>query len=143
MQRDLVVRAQAGDVDAFATLAEGAATRLYPVARLILRDDERARDAVQDALLKSWTDLRGLRDPERFDGWLYRLLVRACYRTARRTRTREVLELRVAIDSDHSSPDALRAVAVRDKLERGFRRMSTDTRAVVVLRHYVGLLLEV
>ena len=88
MQQDLVVRAQGGDLDAFSELTAGRTGRLYAAARLILRDDERAADAVQDALLQAWLDLRGLRDPERFDAWLHRLLVRACYRAAKRHRSR-------------------------------------------------------
>ena len=88
MQRDLVVRAQGGDLEAFSALTAGRTSRLFAVARLILRHDEQAADAVQDALLQAWLDLRGLRDPDRFDAWLHRLLVRACYRAARRRRDR-------------------------------------------------------
>ena len=139
MLRDLVVRAQGGDVDAFSGLTAGRTDRLYAAARLILRDDEQAADAVQDALLQAWLDLRGLRDPDRFDAWLHRLLVRACYRAAKRRRTREVIEIKVASTADPVTPDAQRALAVRDQLERGFRRLSPDQRAVIVLHHYLGL----
>ncbi len=139
MQRDLVVRAQAGDLDAFSALTAGLTDRLYAAARLILRDDEQAADAVQDALLQAWLDLRGLRDPDRFDAWLHRLLVRACYRAAKRRRTREVIEIKVASTADSMTPDAQRALALRDQLERGFRRLSPDQRAVIVLHHYLGL----
>ena len=90
MQQDLVRRAQGGDLDAFSVLTAHRTDRLYAAARLILRDDERAADAVQDSLLQAWLDIRGLRDPERFDAWLHRLLVRACYRAAKRQRTREI-----------------------------------------------------
>lgn len=139
MQRDLVVRAQAGDLDAFSALTAGRTDRLYAASRLILRDDEQAADAVQDALLQAWLDVRGLRDPDRFDAWLHRLLVRACYRAAKRRRTREVIEIKVASNADPVTPDAQRALAVRDQLERGFRRLSPDQRAVIVLHHYLGL----
>ena len=91
MQRDLVIRAQGGDLDAFSALTAGPTNRLFAAARLILRDDEHAADAVQDALLQAWLDLRGLRDPDRFDAWLHRLLIRACYRAARHRREREVV----------------------------------------------------
>ena len=142
MQRELVVRAQSGDVDAFAALTAALTPRLYAAARLILRDDERANDAVQDALLKAWLDLRGLRDPDRFGAWLHRILIRACYRASKRHRTREVLELRVSLEADRSTSDSQRALAMHDQLERGFRRLSTDQRAVLVLRHYLGLSLD-
>lgn len=136
---DMVVRAQGGDLEAFSTLTAGRTNRLYAAARLILRDDEQAADAVQDALLQAWLDLRGLRDPERFDAWLHRLLVRACYRAAKRRRTREVGEIKLASSLDPVTPDMQRALAVRDQLERAFRRLSADQRAVIVLRHYLGL----
>jgi RNA polymerase sigma-70 factor (ECF subfamily) len=139
MQRELVVRAQRGDLDAFSDLTAGTTNRLFGAARLILRDDEHAADAVQDALLQAWLDLRGLRDPDRFDAWLHRLLVRACYRAARRGRQREVVELALDATLEPMTPDAQRAVAVHDQLDRGFRRLSADQRAVIVLRHYLGL----
>ncbi|MEO6207120.1 MAG: RNA polymerase sigma factor [Candidatus Limnocylindrales bacterium] len=139
MQRDLVVRAQGGDVDAFSALTAVRTDHLYAAARLILRHDERAADAVQDALLQAWLDLRGLRDPDRFDAWLHRLLVRACYRAAKRHRSREILEVKVAAIANTMTPDAQREVDVRDQLDRGFERLSKDQRAVIVLHHYLGL----
>ena len=102
MQDDLVVRAQAGDVDAYSALTAGRTSRLYAVARLILRDGEQAEDAVQDALLQAWLDLRGLRDSARFDAWLHRLLVRACYRAAKRRRSREITEITAATQPPRS-----------------------------------------
>lgn len=139
MQDDLVVRAQAGDVDAYSALTAGRTSRLYGVARLILRDGEQAEDAVQDALLQAWLDLRGLRDPARFDAWLHRLLVRACYRAAKRRRSREITEIQAATHAATVAPDAQRALAIRDQLERGFQRLSPEQRAVIVLHHYLGL----
>ncbi|MFL5716793.1 MAG: RNA polymerase sigma factor [Chloroflexota bacterium] len=138
MQRDVVVRAQAGDVDAFSALTFDATKRLHATARLILREDEAAKDAVQDALLGAWLNLRSLRDPDRFDAWLHRLLINACYRTAKRRRVRDVVELTVSTDRD-DTPDVQRDLALRDQLERGFRRLPIDQRAVLVVRHYMGL----
>jgi RNA polymerase sigma-70 factor (ECF subfamily) len=139
MQRDLVVRAQAGDLDAFSELTVDRTSRLFAVAKLIVRDDERAADAVQDALLQAWLDLRGLRDPDRFDAWLHRLLVRSCYRAAKRHRDRSVVEIKIASEATTVTVDSQQALATRDQLERGFRRLTTDQRAVIVLRHYLGL----
>jgi RNA polymerase sigma factor (sigma-70 family) len=139
MQRDLVVRAQGGDLDAFSALTVGVTDRLFGAARLILRDDEQSADAVQDALLQAWLDVRGLRDPDRFDAWLHRLLVRACYRAANRARQRKVVELTNFLTVEPMTSDAQGAVAVRDQLDRGFQRLSPEQRAVIVLRHYLGL----
>jgi len=135
---DLIDRARDGDHDAFSALVEGAVSRLHRVARLILRDDERASDAVQDACLQAWLDIRALRDPARFDAWLYRLLIRSCHREAARARRRRVNE--VHVEALHV-PDRTSAVDLgqRDYLERGFRSLTTQHRAVLVMKHYLGL----
>ncbi len=80
MQRELVERARSGDREAFSALAAASISRLYAVANLILRDGDRAQDAVQEALVSAWRDVRALRDPDAWDAWLNRLTVRACYR---------------------------------------------------------------
>ena len=139
VQRELVIRAQGGDVEAFSTLTVGRTGRLLAAARLILRQDDRAADAVQDALLQAWIDLRSLRDPDRFDAWLHRLLVRACYHAAGRQRLREVTEIDMAYAPEPTIRDAQQDVAVRDQLDRAFRRLSPEHRTVIVLRHYLGL----
>ena len=95
MQRQLVERAQAGDHEAFSVLVRGSYPRLYAVARLILRDLDRAQDAVQEALVLAWRDIRALRDADAWDAWLNRLTVRACYRWVRKVRRRDLIELHV------------------------------------------------
>ena len=75
---DLVERAQRGDHEAFEALVRPHLDRLGAVANRILRDDYAAEDALQDAIVGAWRDLRALRDPDRFDAWLYRALVNAC-----------------------------------------------------------------
>jgi RNA polymerase sigma-70 factor (ECF subfamily) len=138
MQRDLVERARRGDHDAFATLAGAAISRLDSAAWLILRDVEQAKDAAQNALVRAWRDLPTLRDPEAFDAWLHRLLVRACIDEARRLRRH-----RVDVQLDEITPLAIpgdeSAIADRDQLERGFLRLPPEMRAVIVLHHYLDL----
>jgi RNA polymerase sigma-70 factor, ECF subfamily len=134
---DLVERARQGDRDAFASLAAAHVDRLNAVARLILRDADVADDAVQEALVRCWRFLPTLRDVERFDGWLYRLLMRAVNdEFRRRRRFRATME---AIQSELTVSDGASNLADRDQLERGFRRLSVDHRAIVVLHHYLGL----
>ena len=140
MDTDLVVRAQHGDEEAFASLAVAVGGRLHAVAHRILRDIELAEDATQQALLTIWRDLPQLRDPARFDAWSYRLLVRACYAEGRRARDWGP-DLRL-LPVDQPAAEGLSVVVDRDQLERGFRRLSIDHRAVVVLHHYVDLPLD-
>ena len=138
MRRDLVERARRGDHDAFAELAGAAISRLDATAWLMLRDTDRAMDAVQDALIRAWRDLPTLRDPDQFDAWLHRLLVHACsdeLRRVRRTRFDVVI-------TDMTTPaigDSASAIADRDELERGFDRLDPEERAVIVLHHFLDL----
>jgi RNA polymerase sigma-70 factor (ECF subfamily) len=141
MHRELVERAMAGDHDAFSELARVSIARLYAAARLILRDAIRAEDATQEALVAAWRDLSALRDPDRFDAWLHRLLVRACYREARRGRRQLALALEVgATPLVHRDPAI--DLADRDELDRGFARLDADQRTVLVLHHFLGLTLD-
>lgn len=141
MDTDLVTRAQHGDEEAFASLAVAVGDRLHAVAHRILRDMDLAEDATQQALLSIWRDLPQLRDPARFDAWSYRLLVRACYQQGRRERRWEP-HLRLLPSLEPAQADGSSTVIDRDQLERGFRRLSIDHRAVVVLHHYLDWPLE-
>ena len=140
MDTELVIRAQHGNEEAFASLAIAVGDRLHAVSHRILRDIDLAEDATQQALLAIWRDLPTLRDPARFDAWSYRLLLRACYAEGRRAR-QWAPNLRIVPDVP-ATPDTSSNVIDRDQLERGFRRLSIDHRAVVVLHHYLDLPLE-
>jgi RNA polymerase sigma-70 factor (ECF subfamily) len=141
MDADLVIRAQHGDRAAFAAMATEIGDRFLATARKILRDHDLADDATQQALLGVWRDLPTLREPDRFDAWSYRLLVRACYAEARREH-RWAPNLRLTPVDEPVSDDGLRAVDDRDQLELGFRRLSVDHRAVLVLHFYLDLPLD-
>jgi RNA polymerase sigma-70 factor (ECF subfamily) len=144
--RDLVERAMAGDHEAFSELAGASIGRLYVVARLILRDDARAEDATQEALVAAWKRLAGLRDPDRFEAWLHRLLVNACYREARRDRRRGSIEIQVdpltLPEAAGVSADLAFDLAGRDEIERGFRRLDIEQRTVLVMHYYMGFSLD-
>ena len=138
MDRDLVVRARGGDRDAFARLAAAAITRLDAIARMITRDPERAKDAVQEALARAWRDLPGLRDPDRFDAWLRRLLVRTCIDEMRHAR-RRVIEVELTDLHHPGVNDSSLAVADRDALEHAFRRLDPVQRSLIVMYYYLDL----
>jgi len=134
----LVERARDGDDVAFAELVDLLGDRSYAIAYRILRDTERARDAVQQAYLLAWRELAKLRDPERFEVWLHRLLVNACYEEHRRHRRWSAHVRTIPVDPA-GTPDSTVTVAQRDALDRAFRRLTPEHRAVVVLHHHVGM----
>jgi RNA polymerase sigma-70 factor (ECF subfamily) len=141
MDSTLVVRAQCGDREAFSTIAAASYSRLHRVAQNILSDLDLADDATQQALVSIWRNLPRLREPSRYEAWSCRILVNACYSEARRTH-----RWLPAIDPEHGedarSAAALSGIIYRDQLERGFRRLPIEQRAVVVLHHYLDLPLE-
>ena len=139
-QIERVRRAGAGDRDAFDLLAASVVDRLYGVARLVLRDADRAEDAVQEALVRCWRDLPSLRDAHKFDGWLQRILMRAITDEFRSDRRQ--LAIITVLRLEPLSGDVADGVAVREQLDRGFARLTVDHRAVIVLRLYLGLSLE-
>jgi len=135
---DLIAAAKAGDADAFDRLLASQRPRALAAALRVLRNADDAEDAVQDALVIAWRDLPALRDPDRFDAWLGRILVRTCIAEASRHRRRLVVDIQaLPFDIPVASDDFL-SVGDRDQLERGFRRLPPEQRALLVLRHYAG-----
>jgi RNA polymerase sigma-70 factor, ECF subfamily len=137
MDRHLVELARTGDRDAFTSLVHQVSRSLFAVAFRILRDTGLAEDALQTTLVSAWRQLPRLRDADRFEAWIHRILVHACYAESRLSRRAET-SVRM-LDLDGSTPDASRTLADRDELERAFRRLPLDQRAVFVLHHYLGL----
>jgi RNA polymerase sigma-70 factor (ECF subfamily) len=138
MERILVERAMRGDEGAFDTLIDRVGTQLHSVARRILRDPYLAEDATQRALLEAWRALPTLRDPDRFEAWIHRLLVNACHTEARRER-RHRDNVRLLTVDEPAVVDPATRVATQQQLDLAFRRLGVEHRTVVVLIHYVGM----
>jgi RNA polymerase sigma-70 factor (ECF subfamily) len=134
----LVERAQRGDREAFGALAEQSIGHLYDVAQLMLHDSDLAKDAVQEALILTWRDLRALRDPDRFTAWMHRILVRCVYRAATHERRQAAIHV-LDVGGDRAVEDSSRALEDSDQVDRGFRRLKPELRAALVVHHYLGL----
>ncbi len=137
MDRTLIEAARSGNEEAFASIARGSADRLFAVAHRILRDVGLAEDAVQQTLVTAWRQLPELREVDRFDAWIHRILVNACYAEAKRARRWSANVRMLPVDGP-ATPDTTLGVATRDALDRGFRRLPPEQRAVFVLHHYLG-----
>jgi RNA polymerase sigma factor (sigma-70 family) len=138
VDRSLVDQAKRGDEEAFDALARMVGDRCMAIAVRILRDAHLAEDAVQAALVVAWRELRTLRDPDRFEPWLHRILTNECYAEARR-RTRWSSNIRVLPTDEGREAGGILTVNDRDELERAFRRLTLEQRAILVFHHYVGL----
>ncbi|HVE26909.1 MAG TPA: RNA polymerase sigma factor [Sporichthya sp.] len=135
--RDLVERAQNGDREAFGALVGLISDRMYGLAARILRDSDLAEDALQGALINAWRQLPDLRDPDRFEAWVRKVLVQACYAEARRRRS-WAANVRVLPVDGPAGADDIVSIDDRDQLDRAFRRLSIEQRAVFVLHHHEG-----
>jgi RNA polymerase sigma-70 factor (ECF subfamily) len=138
VQRALVDRAKSGDGEAFDALARTVGDRCMAIAYRILRDADLADDAVQAALITAWRELRTLRDPDRFEPWLHRILTNACYAEARRVR-RWSAEIRALPTEGAYDPGGILGIEDRDQLERALRRLTLEQRAVLVFHRYLEL----
>ena len=136
--RDIVEQAMRGDREAFGTLVLQHGDRMYAIATRILRDTHLAEDALQGALVTAWRQLPALRDPDRFEAWVRKLVVHACYAEARRRRS-WAANVRVLPIDGPAGPDQIISIAERDALDQAFRRLTMEQRAAFVLHHDVGL----
>lgn len=138
MLRTLVDRARQGDEEAFSALVREVGDRCIFIAHRILRDADLAEDAVQVALVQVWRELPALHDLDRFEAWLHRILVNACYAEARRRRRFAANVVLLEADAP-AAGNEFRTVNDRDQLDRGFRRLPPEQRAILVFHHALGL----
>jgi RNA polymerase sigma-70 factor (ECF subfamily) len=137
MSVEEVERAMRGDHDAFAALINASANRMYALASQILRDTDRAQDATQEAIVRAWRELPRLCDPERFEAWLRRMVVNACYDEGRRTRRRAEVSLVHLVD--RQTADSTAGFVESERIDRAFRRLPLDQRTTLVLQHKFGM----
>lgn len=134
-ETDLVRRAATGDTIAFERLLAARAERAFRTARAILGNEADARDATQDAFVSAWRELPRLRDPERFDGWLRRILVNACRAQLRGRHAGRVISLDATVERVDPAPSPTDRVGDIDVLARAFARLDADKRSILVLHH--------
>lgn len=139
VQHLLIDQAKRGDREAFDALARTVGDKCMAIAFRILRDADRAEDAVQAALITAWRELRTLRDADRFEPWLHRILTHECYAEARRSRKWSTAQVTLLPMGGGLDSAEISRINDRDQLERAFRRLTLEQRAILVFHHYLGL----
>jgi RNA polymerase sigma-70 factor (ECF subfamily) len=139
MDRDLLVRARAGDREAFELIVVAKGEPLFRTALAIVGNEADARDATQEAFIGAWRALPRLRDVERFDAWLGRILINECRMALRHRRRVPEVALSDSPDS-HEADFRSRTTDAPDStdFDDAFNRMSVDQRAILVLHHLHG-----
>ncbi len=134
-----VARAQQGDRVAFEALLAPRLDRLFRLADSIVSNDADARDAVQESCLRAWRELPRLREADRFEAWLWKITINACrsaLRTRRRVNIREVAaETMPGFDPPQPGRGLGDDLSAIDLIQRAFRRLDADKRAILVLHH--------
>ena len=132
MDRELLLRARGGDREAFELIVLAKGEPMFRTALAILGSEADARDATQETFISAWTRFAGLRDPDRFDAWLGRILINECRMALRkRRRVREV-----PVDETGLADSA--APAHSTDFDEAFARLTVDQRALLVLHHLHG-----
>jgi RNA polymerase sigma factor (sigma-70 family) len=129
----LVRHAAQGDALAFEALVNPRLDQAFRIASAILGSEADAHDVVQESFIGAWKQLPRLRDPERFDAWLHRLIVNRCRDALRRrARSREIDLSGVA---DLVARDATDDVGEATRINAAFERLNVDQRYLLVMHH--------
>ena len=136
-----VAAAQFGSQRAFGDLVRGWNARLTAHAWRLLGDREAARDVAQGAWLEIARGLNGLRNPQAFPAWAYRITSRRAAAYVRSLqaarRLADDLEQASLIDAAASTPSDAGDQA--DALQTAIRNLPPDQRAAIALHHFEGL----
>jgi len=127
VRSSLVERARSGEHAAFDALVDLDGDRCLAIAFRITRDHALAQDAVQQTLITAWRELPRLREVDRYEMWLQRLLVNACYQELRKLRRWNDRVAPLPPDGP-AAADPYRSTEDRDALDRAFERLAPDRR---------------
>jgi RNA polymerase sigma-70 factor (ECF subfamily) len=152
---DVIARARKGDHDAFRVLVERYQERAYGLALRVLRDEEWARDVVQEGFLKVYRSLDRFEGRSSFYTWLYRIVMNLCLDAKRSDRSSRHVEWdeTAPLEADPASADAVSAVhqeftgpagsleraELREFMARAIEQLPDDARQTLLLREVEGL----
>jgi RNA polymerase sigma-70 factor (ECF subfamily) len=135
VEQELVLAATLGDEVAFARLIESEAPRAYRAVLAVVRSPEDAQEVMQDASIRAWRQLGGLRDPGNWPAWFRRIAVRQAFDCAGHRKRRQVRELDFDSIEDPGGPDPTAVWARHATVMAALAKLSKDDRAVLGLRY--------
>src|SRR5258708_23808258 len=135
-ERSLVVAAQAGNGEAFASLVRLHQRRAYAVCRAIVLTHEDAEDAVQDGFLHAYKALGRFLPDQPFGAWLYRIMANASLDLVRRRKVRDADELPETIPMPFRDPGE--SDELRRRLNQALTKLTDRQRSVIVLHDVEG-----
>lgn len=151
---EVIDAVRAGDRNAFRTLVERYQTRALRLALRILRDEDAARDAVQDAFVKAYNNLGKFEKRSAFFTWLYRLVKNQCLDMLRRDHSDRAVaweegSLAEAEVSADAVPETLGVTfgpasetlrkQLREKIDGAIAQLPESARETLILREVEGL----
>jgi len=136
MDRELLVRARAGDREAFEQIVLAKGETLFRTALAILGKEADARDATQEAFINAWRGVAFLKDLDRFDAWMGRILINECRQTLRKRGRIHEIPLETEASSDVLATDS--PIGGPTDFDSAFDRLTFDQRAMLVLHHLHG-----
>lgn len=134
----LIDRALAGDREAFGDLVDAYGRVVYNLALRLVRDPEDARDLSQSVFVKAFLKLTTFDRRNRFFSWIYRITINESLNHLSRRRQHETLD--EGVPTGERGPEArYESIEENHLVQRGLMELSTDQRAVIVLRHFLDL----
>jgi RNA polymerase sigma-70 factor, ECF subfamily len=133
---ELVIAAQRGDTESFASLVRLHNRRAYAVARSIVLTHEDAEDAVQEGFLHAYRALDRFLPDQAFGAWLHRIVANAALDITRRKKVRDAESLADTIASPFRDP--AESSELKSRLADAIRTLGERQRAVIILHDVEG-----
>jgi RNA polymerase sigma-70 factor (ECF subfamily) len=144
--RSLVEGLIASKPEAFEKLVRDFSPRLLATANRVLRDSDEAQDAVQDALISVWKDIRQFQGTASLSTWAHRIVINACLTRMRSSRAQREVSIAdegssfsVAFEGlpaawSEPGPNLEKRVAMRRSIQRALDEIPEEFRIVLLLR---------
>lgn len=153
LEKKLIKKCKAGDIDAFEQLIGGHQKRVYNIALRIMGNEEDAKDMAQEALLRAYRSIGGFKEQSAFSTWMYRIVTNVCLDEIRRRKNENVTVIENI--SETEGGEALNASSKEDTPEKQYERLeqrqiieaaikelNEEYRSVIVLRDIQGFSYE-